>query len=247
MNESSASSDPAVEFISATHVQACRERIHQVRERTSARVGPAPSRFDAHYWQTWFETNAEELLKAFPSVQINAGYCVRYCYFGPQGADLRVRPFVTRTGTPLETVQRLLAWHPPPDSMGTLERGTPNQDVQFLYSHFSFPRTAQGYFDYWLVMQELWASARWAYSHVLASHEELSQLISGPDWQLVHPVERYQPALVRHEAAALLAVLVHCPLNRFEVTLQRIEIDAAQALHYHEPILVAAGPRGYVL
>ncbi|GBD25205.1 hypothetical protein HRbin30_00520 [bacterium HR30] len=247
MTQSSSSSDPAVEFISPAHVRTCRERIHQVRERTGARVGTAPSGFDASYWQAWFETNAEEVLEAFPSVQLVPGYRVRYCCFGQHGRDLRVRPFVARADTPVDAVRRLLPWHPPPDSMGAIERGAPNEDVELLYRHFSFPRTAQGYFEYWFVIQELWASARWAYSHVLASLDEFSQLVSSPDWQLVHPVERYQPALVRHGEAAMLAVLVHCPLNRFEVTLQRIEIDAEQALHYSEAILVASGPRGYVL
>lgn len=237
----------AVEFISPLLVQACRERIQEVRERTGARVGTTPSRFDAKYWEAWFETNATELLRAFPNVQLAPGHCVRYRCFGQQGADLRVRPFVTRIGTPVEAVHRLLQWHPPPDSMGALDSGAPNQDAELLYRHFSFPRTPQGYFEYWFVLQELWASARWAYSHVLADLNELLQLISGPDWQVVHPVESYQPALVRLDSSAVLAVLVHCPLNRFEITLQRIEIDSQQVIHYKEGILVAAGPRGYVL
>ncbi|MCX8072256.1 MAG: hypothetical protein N3C12_07385 [Candidatus Binatia bacterium] len=239
--------DVTVEFVSEAHVRACRQRIQEVREQTGSRVGVAPSRFDARYWETWFETNAEELLRAFPSVQLSPDYHVRYRCYGQFGADLRVRPFVARKGTPVDALQRLLEWHPPPDTMGAVERGTPTQDVQLLYRHFSFPRTAEGYFDYWFVMQELWASARWAYSHVVASLEELAQLTAAPEWQVLRAVDRYEPAVVRHESGATLAVLIHCPLQRFEITLQRIEIDAQQALHYSDPILVAAGPRGYVL
>ncbi|GIW45256.1 MAG: hypothetical protein KatS3mg077_2538 [Candidatus Binatia bacterium] len=236
-----------VEFIPRALVAACRERIQRVRERTGARIGAVPPRFDPHYWEAWFEANAEELLRSFPEVELRSGYSVRYRCFGQHGADLRVRPFVARAGVAVDSVQRILEWHAPPDSRGALEKGAPNQDVELLYSHFSFPRTAAGYFEYWFVMQEIWASARWAYSHVVADLEELGQLVAGPQWQLIHPVEQYQPAVVRSENCGVLAVLVHCPLQRFEVTLQRVEIDAQQALHYSEPILVASGPRGYIL
>jgi hypothetical protein len=131
--------------------------------------------------------------------------------------------------------------------MKVQERAAPTQDVELLYNRFSFPRTAEGYFQYWVVMQELWASARWAYSHVVASAEELTQLLQGQGWQLHREVERCEPAVVRHGNGASLAVLIHCPLQRFEVALHRIEIDPQQAIHYEDSILVASGPRGYIL
>ena len=94
-------------------------------------------------------------------------------------------------------------------------------------------------------MQELWASQRWAYSHVVASATELSQLTANSGWQVTQPVETYEPAVVLDGRSARLAVLVGCPLGHFQVSLQQIDIGADQALRYAEPILVAAGPRGY--
>jgi|GEM_PF-1617378 hypothetical protein len=237
----------SVEFVPAAHVRLCRERIAQARERAGERVGVAPQHFDSGYWEAWFEANAEETLARFPDITLAPGYQVRYRCFGQAGNDLHVRPFVARSGTPVDHVRRLLQWHPPPDSMKVQERAAPTQDVELLYNRFSFPRTAEGYFQYWVVMQELWASARWAYSHVVASAEELTQLLQGQGWQLHREVERCEPAVVRHGNGASLAVLVHCPLQRFEVALHRIEIDPQQAIHYEDSILVASGPRGYIL
>lgn len=236
-----------VEFVPAAHVQLCRQRIDAARERAGERARVAPREFDPGYWERWFEANAEEVLRAFPSVTVSPGYTVRYRCFGQYGRDVRVRPFVARAHTPVDRVRRVLPWHPPPDSMAVQERAAPTQDVELLYSRFSFPRTAEGYFDYWVVMQELWASARWAYSSIVASAQEWSQLTAAEGWQVLQPVERYEPAVIRQGERVSLAVLVHCPLQRFEIALQRIDIDAQQALHYDDPILVAAGPRGYVL
>jgi len=117
--------------------------------------------------------------------------------------------------------------------------------VALLYRHFSYPHTAVGVFEYWLAMQELWASERWAHSHVIASAGDLSQITAGDGWEVLHPVEVYEPAVVRSNGSARLAVLVECPLRRFEISLQQIEIGEDQSLRYGEAVLVASGPRGY--
>jgi len=237
----------SVEFIPAAHVREVTARIQAARQRALDRHGPPPQPADARYWEGLFEANAEEVLRTLPAVRLADDFVVRYRFFGQRGGDLLVRPFVARATTEVETIRQLLDWHPAPDTMASSLVGAPTQDVGLLYSHFSFPPTAVGVFEYWLAMQELWGSARWAYSHVIASAEELSQITAGDGWEVVHPVEAYEPAVFRGDAGARLAVLVQCPLRRFEITLQQIEIAADHALRYGEPILVASGPRGYVL
>ena len=237
----------SVEFIPAAHVRDVTARIHAARQRAADRCGPAPAPGDARYWERFFETNAAEVLSELPSVQLAPGFVVRYRFFGEQGSDLRVRPFVARRDTDVTTVRRLLDWHPAPDSMTSVLTTYPTQDVELLYRHFSYPPTAVGAFEYWLAMQELWASLRWTHSHLIASAEELSQITAAEGWQVVFPVEAYEPAVVRSDGAARLAVLLHCPLGRFQITLQQIEVAADQSLRFAEPILVASGPRGYLV
>src|SRR5262249_20685148 len=161
-------------------------------------------------WQTIFETTAAEVLAALPAVQLTPGFVVRYRFFGQRGGDLLVRPFVARPTTDVEAVRRLLDWHPAPDSVAPADAHRPTRDVDLLYRHCSHEPTATGVFEYWLAMQELWASQRWAHSHVIASATELSQITAAPGWQVVHPVEVYEPAVVRSDGTARLAVLVQC-------------------------------------
>jgi hypothetical protein len=236
-----------VEFVSAADVRAVMRRIEAARQRAVDRCGSAPPSAEARYWEHLFETNAAEVLAVLPAVQLSSGFVVRYRFFGARGHDLLVRPFATRSGTSVEAVRRLLDWHAPPDSAASTLAGYPTQDVELLYRHFSFPPTAAGVFEYWLAMQELWASQRWTHSHLIASAEELSQITAGEGWQMVHPVETYEPAVVRSDGSARIAVLAQCPLRRFEITLQQVDIAADQSLHFAEPILVASGPRGYLL
>jgi hypothetical protein len=235
-----------VEFIPAAHVRTLMPRVEAARQQALDRCGVPPPSPDAGYWQTVFEATAAAVLAVLPAVSIAPGFMVRYRFFGQRGGDLLVRPFVARPTTDVEAIRQLLDWHPAPDSVGASEAHRPTQDVDLLYRHFSYAPTATGVFEYWLAMQELWASQRWAHSHVIASAAELSQIIANPGWEVVQPVEAYEPAAVRSDGAARLAVLVQCPLRRFELTLQQIEIGADHSLRYGEPVLVAAGPRGYM-
>jgi len=235
----------AVEFIPLAHVRATTARIDTARQRALDRCGVPPASPDAAYWQTLFESNAAEVLAAFPTVGITLGCVVRYRFFGQHGSDLLVRPFVARATTDVETIRQLIDWHPAPDSVAASEAYRPTQDVDLLYRHCSYEPTATGVFEYWLVMQEVWASQRWAHSRVIASAAELSQITANSGWDVVHPVEVYEPAVVWGDGTARLAVLVHCPLRSFEVSLQQIEIAADHSLRYGEPVLVASGPRGY--
>lgn len=236
-----------VDLVPAAHVRETLQRVHAARQRAGEVAGPPSRDPDNAYWERWFEANAAAVLQVVDGVTLSDGFAVRYRCYGQQGRDLLVRPFVARLDTDVAAVRRLLEWHPPPDSMSVQQRYTPTQDAELLYRHFRFARTPSGLFDYWVVMQELWASARWTHSHVIASAEELSQLTSSEGWKVLHPVERYEPAVVLSGAAARLAILMHCPLERFAIQLEQIDIDAEQALHYAEPILVASGPRGWVL
>jgi len=239
--------DVSVEFVPAAHVRAVTQSIAEARQHALAQCGTPPHHPDAAYWEVLFEANATAVLAAVPDVRLGAGQVVRYRFFEQRGADLRVRPFVAGSATDVGPIRPLLDWHPPPDSPEQAGGAGPTQDVALLYRHFRFPPTAIGTFDYWLVLEEIWASQRWAHSHVLASAADLSQFAATPGWHTVHPIERYEPAVVREDGAARLAVLVACPLGRFEVTLQQVDIAADQSLRYGQPIVVAVGPRGYVV
>ncbi len=237
----------SVEFIPAAHVRSLTQRVHEARQRALDRCGVPPDEPSARYWETLFEANAAEVLAVLPAVTLAPGFIVRYRFFGQRGRDLLVRPFVARASTDVETVRRLLDWHPPPDSVVSTGLRTPTQDVELLYHHFSFALAAVSAFEYWLAMQELWASTRWIHSHLIASAEELSQITASEGWKVVHPVETYEPAAVVSDRGVRLAVLVQNTIERFEIALQQIDIATDRSLHYAEPILVASGPRGYVV
>ena len=237
----------AVEFIPAAHVRATIAQVQQARVRAVERSGAVPQSPDARYWEFVFEANAAEVLSVLPAVTLAEGFTVRYRCFGERGNDILVRPFVARATTDVERVRQLIEWHPPPDAQVTEQRGARTHDVDLLYRHLTFQPNATGVFEYWLAMQELWASARWTHSHVIASAAELSQITAGEGWSVLHPVESYEPAVVRSADGARLAVLIQSPLQRFEISLQQIDIGTDQSVTYADPILVASGPRGYVL
>jgi len=237
--------DPmSVEFIPAAHVHELADRITEARQRALDRCGAA-TQPDPAYWERLFETNAAEVLAVLPAITLPTGFVVRYRFFEQRGHDLLVRPFVARSSTDVASIRQLIDWHPAPDSVATALVGNPTQDVALLYSHFGFPRTATGVFEYWLAMQEVWASQRWAHAHLIASAVDLSQITSGTGWEVLHPVEAYEPAVVLSDNSARLAVLIESPIRRFTITLEQIEIASDQSLRYGEPVLVASGPRGY--
>ena len=185
----------AVEFVHAADVRTLLRGVEEARQRTLDRAGVPPAFPDARYWEALFESNAAEVLAVLPQVTLPPGFVVRYRFFGQRDQDLLVRPFVARATTDIETVRRLIEWHAPPDSDAGAARAC-TQDVELLYRHFTFPRTAMGIFQYWLAMQELWASQRWAHSHVIASAAELSQITAAEGWEVLHCVEAYEPAVV---------------------------------------------------
>ena len=166
----------SVEFIPAAHVRSLTQRVQEARQRALDRHGVPPGELLAGYWEALFEANAAEVLAVLPAVTLHPGFVVRYRFFGQRGRDLLVRPFVARSTTDVDPVRRLLDWHPPPDSVASARAGVPTQDVDLLYRHFSFPPTAAAAFEYWLAMQELWASTLWVHSHLITSAVELSQI-----------------------------------------------------------------------
>ena len=236
----------SVEFIPAAHVAEVTRRIQSARQSATASCGPAPREPSAVYWEGLFETNATRVLAEIGSVHLNPGFVVRYRFFGEHGGDLLVRPFVARATTDVDTVRQLIDWHPAPDSVAG-SRMMATQDVELLYRHFDFPRTAVGFFDYWITMQELWASSRWVHSHLITSADELRRITAGDGWEVVHPVQAYEPAIVLTSDSAQLAVLLQSPLRRFAIHLEQIEIGADHAVGYGESVLVASGPRGYLI
>ncbi len=238
----------SVEFVAAAHVQDLQQRLQAARQRAVDACGPPPATAGDRYWEELFEHNAAQILAEIPSVTLPAGHCVRYRFFGMRERDLLVRPFVARAATDVAMVRRILDWHAPPDTRSAEQAArAPLQDVDLLYRHFSFPRTAVGYFEYWLLLQELWASQRWAFAHLIASAAELSQLTADPGWEIVEPIQAYEPAVVLDADGARLAVLVQSPLERFTVHLEQIEIGADQSIRYASSALIASGPKGYLV
>jgi hypothetical protein len=236
----------SVEYVPAAVVKDLAERVagarHTVNEQERSDTGD-----EVAYWEHLFEANAAAVLDVLGRVQLPLGYVVRYRFFSRQGADLLVRPFVARGSTDVTVIRELIDWHPPPDSMAAAMRAHPNRDADFLYRHFTFERSPSGYYEYWIAMQELWGSARWIHSRVLASEADFSSIASQPGWQVEHEAENFQPAVVADDTQAQLAVMVFCPLERQAVVLHRIEIGADQSIQYADPIVVARGPRGYLM
>ncbi len=237
----------SVEFIPAAHVRDLAQRLQAARQRAVDECGPpVAGAASDEYWELLFERNAAEVMATVPAVTLPSGFVVRYRFFGMRERDLLVRPFVARAVTDVGTVRRLLDWHAPPDSRPSDAAATAARDVELLYRHFTIPRTAVGYFEYWMVLQEIWASQRWAHAHLIASASELSQITSSPGWTVVEPVQVYEPAVVLSDDGARLAVLVESPLERFAIHLDQIDIGLDQSIRYAPPVLVASGPKGYL-
>lgn len=240
-------SDPPVEFIPASITREVTSRVETARSEALERAG-TPSDESPEYWEDLFELNAACVLAALGHVQLPSDRVVRYRFFGKYHGDLLVRPFVARATTDVSGVRDILDWHPPPDSAAASRRGPASGDVELLYRHFSFSDSPRGYFEYWIAMQELWASARWIHSRIVPEQSELERLTSAPNWLIDHPVERCEPAIIREpERAAQLAVLLYCPLDRETIAMHRIRIGEDQAVTFVESIPVAHGPAGYRL
>lgn len=230
--------EPAlVQEISANVALARREASEQLPE--SREHGDDPI-----YWRRVFESNAAALLGRLRRVRLADGYAVRYRFYGRRGNDFLIRPFVARPDTDVSAVVHLLDWHPPPDAARASEGS--GQDVELLYRHFQYEASAAGAYEYWIAMQELWASQRWIHSTVVADAEQFAQITLGADWQVERPVERVEPAVIRDPDATQIAVLIHCPIERQMVMFHRIRVPADQSIEFAESILVAHGPRGYL-
>jgi hypothetical protein len=235
----------AVEHLSAALVRDLADRIAGARRAASEQLPESRDHADDPlYWRDVFEANAAALLAALSRVHLAEGHRVRYRFYGRRRYDFQIRPFVTRAGTDLTSILHLLDWHPPPDAARAAE--TVARDVELLYRHFTFEPTAEGTFEYWVAMQELWASQRWIHSTIIADAEQFTQLTAATDWEVERPVERVEPAVVRDGDATQIAVLLHCPLERHMVMFHRVRIPPDQSIEFAESILVAHGPRGYL-
>lgn len=238
-----------VQFVSADAVRELRKHVLDARQQaTSAQVeGGDASPERPAYWECLFENNAAAVLAVLPRVRLTPDYVVRYRFYGRRGGDLLVRPFVARATTDVETIRQLIDWHPAPDSVAPSLLARTDRDVELLYRHFTFETSAQGCFEYWIAMQELWASARWIHSTVVADADELRAFTSDGEWEIDHPMERCEPAIVYEGGVARLAVPVLCRLDRQTITLHQVEIHADQRIEFVNAIPIARGPRGYLI
>jgi hypothetical protein len=236
----------AVEHLPPTLVRDLVERLARARRCASEQMPESRADADdAAYWQRLFEANAAALLGALERVHVAADHVVRYRFYGRRGSDFLVRPFVARADTDVTAMLRLLDWHPSPDSVRAGDSGG-GRDVELLYRHFHFEPSGAGLFEYWLAMQELWASQRWIHSTIITDVEQLADLTAGSEWEIERPVERVEPAVVRDGEVGQIAVLLHCPIERHKVMFHRVRIPPDQSIEFAESILIAHGPRGYL-
>lgn len=240
--------DPTtVETVSSEEVRAAVSAIEKAHQRVSQEV-PAnrDDVDDPEHWQSLLEHNAAAVLDALEHVSLAEGYVVRYRFFGRQDNEVRVRPFVARATTDVNAVRAALDWHPAPDSGTAVDRLRANRDADLLYRHFEFTDSAVGVFQYWLAVEEIWASASWVHTRVVADREQFGEIVARGDWQVEQSVESYQPVVVRRDGGAHLAMLLYSPLHRHSIALQQVEIRQDGSVVFAEPITVASGPRGYV-
>jgi hypothetical protein len=240
--------DPmSVETLSSAEVRTAVSAVERAHQRVSQEI-PANRNDpdDPEYWQALLERNAAEVLDALEHVSLAAGYAVRYRFYERQDNEVRVRPFVARATTDVDAVRAALDWHPAPDSGTAIDRLRVNRDVDLLYRHFDFTDSAVGVFQYWLAVQEVWASASWVHTRVIADREHFGEIVARGDWQVEHSVETHQPVVVRRDGGAHLAMLLYSPLHRHSIALQRIEVQEDGSVVFADPITVASGPRGYV-
>lgn len=235
------------DFISADVVRDLAIRVQAARQAATDALAATTKPHDTPaYWEAVFEANAASALSVFGRVRLPDGFTVRYRFYGRRGGDLLVRPFVARSTTDVDAIRQLIDWHPPPDATSASARSRPSRDVDFLYRHFSFERSPEGFFEYWLAMQELWASAEWIHSRVIADRAAFETLTQREGWRVDNPVERYEPALVlAGDGGAEAMVLLSSPLGRQRIDLHHIRIGADQSIEVAETIPVAQGPRGY--
>lgn len=236
----------SVDFVSPVEVEDILRRVEEARSSgESQRPESTPN--STEYWQEVFEVNAACVLAALPRVHLETAHIVRYCFYGRQGSDLLVRPFVARPATELSAVRALIDWHPPPDSIAPAMLHRPTRDVDFLYRYFTFEPSPVGYFEYWVAMQELWASARWVHSRVIADSIQFDAVTTDREWRVDQKLERYEPAVITDEEEGVqLAVLLYGQLKTRTITLHRIQIGADRGITFLESIPVAYGPRGYL-
>jgi hypothetical protein len=239
-----------VEFVAAEFVHELQSRVSEARGRAAqafAHVPPPGAAGEAEHWEQVLEANAREVLGILRHTHLAPGVSVRYRYYEQSGGVFRVRPFVARPDTDVTAVKRVLAWHPPPDA----RRGsapTVDRDVDLLYRHFTIERSAAGLFEYWVAMQELWASSEWAHARVLATAEELSALLARPDWRSELTPDHCAPAVIEGgDGAFHLVALVYTAVRQHAVHLEQVQIGRDLSLHYQTPVLVALGPRGYLV
>lgn len=236
-----------VEALAGEDVRAATAAVERAHMEVGASVVPDRQDPDsAEHWQAILEANAAAVLRCLDHVALPPGFVVRYRFYGRHEGDLHVRPFVARASTDVEAVRAALEWHPPPDSGPALQRLRANRDADLLYKHFSFTDSALGVLHYWLAMQEIWASAAWVHTRVVADQADFADIVRGPEWQVERQVEGFQPLVVRRADGAHLALLLYSPLQRHSIVLQSVEIRADNALCFAPPLTVATGPRGYL-
>ncbi len=236
-----------VETLTSEEVRAAVAAVQEAHRKVGEEVpGSRHEEDDPAHWQTILEANALAVLGALDHVSIEDGFVVRYRFYERHQNEIRVRPFVARRTTDVELVRAALEWHPPPDSGTAIEKLRANRDAGLLYRHFDFTDSAIGVFQYWLAMQEIWASAAWVHTRVVADREHFAEIVTSGDWQVEQSVESYQPMVVRRGEGAHLALLLYSPLERHSIGLQQVEIRPDKSIVFADPITVAAGPRGYV-
>ena len=197
----------AVEHLPAALVRDLSDRIAAARRQASEQFPETRQRADDPiYWQDVFEANAAALLGVLERVRLRDGHVVRYRYYGRRRNDFLIRPFVARADTDVSAVMHVLDWHAPPDSARPSE-SVAGRDVDLLYKHFTVEPSAAGAFEYWVAVQELWASQRWIHSTVIADSEQFAQITSGAKATYDSDVKRNEAANRKYMPVTLTLTL----------------------------------------
>lgn len=233
-----------VTALAVAEVRAALAAVATARAGAEAAAGAAGAS-EPQSLQRLLEANAAAVIESLPGVRLADDYAVRYCVFAEAEQEVRVRPFVARRGTDVDAVRAALAWHPAPDCAPTSRRHGADRDVDLLYRHFSFASTPIAVFQYWLAIQEIWASTAWVHTTVLADASDFATIVANPDWRVEIQPDSYQPVVASDGFEHHVAALLYSPLRRHTIAMQTVTIDRERRVVFGDAVTVAVGPRGY--
>lgn len=110
------------------------------------------------------------------------------------------------------------------------------------HARFEIERTPAALLEYWMVSSELFASAAWRMTQLIATHDEYDAALRGMQ----------QPQLVRALVASflpseewpMLEVTVYTRADEERIERRHLALDEQNVLHFHSRELIAEGRGG---